>query len=77
MIQNSNANLSIFILIIQINESKTLTKHMLCECKYKLNGKKRNSKQNWNSYKCQYDCNSPKKHHVCGIDHIWNPSTWT
>ena len=29
---------------------------MLCECKYKLNGKKRNSKQNWNSYKCQYDC---------------------
>ena len=50
---------------------------MLCECKYKLNGKKRNSKQNWNSYKCQYDCNSPKKHHVCGIEHIWNPSTWT
>ena len=41
---------------------------MLCECKYKLNGKKRNSKQNWNSYKCQYDCNSPKKHHVLEND---------
>ena len=48
-----------------INEPKTLTKHISCECKCKFDGKKWNSDQCWN--KDQYRCQCKK--------HIWNPST--
>ena len=33
-------NLSVFNMITNKNESKTLTRHILCECKYRFNGKK-------------------------------------
>ena len=36
-----DADLSVFIMIIRINESKTLTKHISCECKCKFDGRKR------------------------------------
>ena len=39
-------------MITGINESKTLTKHILCECKCKFDGKKCNSDQLWNNDKC-------------------------
>ena len=35
-----------------INESKTLTKHISCECKSKFNRLKYNSNQGWNKDKC-------------------------
>ena len=35
-------NLSVFIIITRINESKTLTKHIPCQCKYKHDGTKYN-----------------------------------
>ena len=35
-----------------INESKTLTKHISCECKSKFNRRKCNSNQWWNKDKC-------------------------
>ena len=38
-------------MITGINESKTL-KHVSCECKCKLDGKKCNSNQWWNNDKC-------------------------
>ena len=31
-----------------LNESRTLTKHISCECKCKFNGRKRNLNQKWN-----------------------------
>ena len=43
------------------NESKTLTKHMSCECKCKFDDRKFNSNQKWNNDKCWCEC---KKHHV-------------
>ena len=43
-----NLNLSVFNMITGINESKALTKHMSCECKWKFDGKKCNSDQWWN-----------------------------
>ena len=43
------------------NESKTLTKHMSCECKCKFDDRKFNSNQKWNNDKCSCEC---KKHHV-------------
>ena len=58
--------------ITGINESKTLTKHISCECKCKFDGRKCNSSQWWNNDKCFCEC---KKHHICWKYYIWNPST--
>ena len=44
------------------NESKTLTKHISCECKRRFDGRKCNSDQWWNNDKGQCEC---KKHHIC------------
>ena len=55
-----------------INESKTLTKHISCECKCKSHGRKCNSDQWWNNDKCRCEC---KKPHVCEKDYICNPAT--
>ena len=38
--ETDNLNLSMFNMITEINESKTLTKHILCECKCKFDGRK-------------------------------------
>ena len=43
-------------MITGINESRTLTKHISCECKCKFDGRKCNSNQKWN--KGEYE--SPK-----------------
>ena len=47
--KTEDLNLSIFNIITGINESKTWTKHISCECKCKFDGKKCNSNQNWNN----------------------------
>ena len=60
-----------FNIITRINESKTLTKHISCECKCKFDGRKCNSDQWCNNDKCQCVC---KKRHVCEKDYIWNPA---
>ena len=39
-------------MITEINELNTLTKHLLCECKCKFDGRKCNSDQKWNKDKC-------------------------
>ena len=65
-------NLSVFNMFTGINESKTLTKHISCERKCKLDGTKCNSCQWWNNKKCRCEC---KKHHVCEKEYAWNPST--
>ena len=59
-------------MITVINESKTLTKHMSCECKCRFDVRKCNSDQWWNNDKCSCDC---KKGHVCEKDYVWNPAT--
>ena len=38
--KTEDLNLSVFNMITRINESKTLTKHISCECKYKFDGRK-------------------------------------
>ena len=42
-------NLCEFSMITGINELKKLTKHISCECKYRFDGRKRNSHQWWNN----------------------------
>ena len=61
--------LIVFIIITGINEPKTLTKHVWCECKCKFDGIKCKSNQWWNSDRCRCEC---KKIHVCEKDYIWN-----
>ena len=36
-------------MITGINESRTLAKHISCECKYIFDGRKCNSNQKWNN----------------------------
>ena len=61
-----------FNIITGINESKTLIKHISCECKYKVNGRKCNSNQQWNNDKCRCEC---KRHNICEKNNFWNPAT--
>ena len=63
---------SVFKKIIGINESKTLTKHLSCECKCRFDGENVIVKSMWNNDKCQCEC---KKHHICKKDYVWNPAT--
>ena len=53
-------------MITGIDESKTLTKHISCECKWTFDGGKINSCQWWNNEKRQREC---KKRHVCEKDY--------
>ena len=57
------------------HESKTLTKHLSCECKCKFDGRKCSSNQNWNNDKYLCECKNPKEHNMCEKDYIWNPAT--
>ena len=69
--KTEDLNLSIFNMIIGLNESKTLTKHISCQCKCKFDGRKCYSDQWWNNDKCRCECN---KHHVCDKNYVWNPA---
>ena len=61
---------SVFNVITRINESKTLTKHISCGCKYKFDGRICNSNQKQNNDKCRCDCANPGEHHVCEKNYI-------
>ena len=45
-------------------ESKTITKHISCNCKCKFDGKKCILSQKWNKDKCQCECKNPIKKRV-------------
>ena len=47
--KTEDLNLSVFNMITGINESKTLIKHLSCECKCRFDRKKCNSNQWWNN----------------------------
>ena len=50
---NRRFKLNMFNMITGINNSKTLTDHISCECKFKFDGRKCNSNQWWDNTKCQ------------------------
>ena len=54
-------------MISKINELKTLTKYISCECKCKFHKRKCNSNQKWNEDKCRSECKDLKEHHVCKL----------
>ena len=59
--KKEDLNLSVFNMIAGINESKTLTKHISCKCKCKLDGRTCNSDQ-WRNN--DERCCKCKKHRV-------------
>ena len=59
-------------MITNKNVAKTMTEHILCDCKSKFNSTACNSKQICNNKTCQYECNNL---HKCEKDYSWNPST--
>ena len=65
--KKEDLNLSVLNIITGINESKTLTKHISCECKCKLDGTKCNSNQWWNNNNCRCEC---KKRYMCEKDYV-------
>ena len=71
--KTEDLNLSVFIMVTGINESKSLTKHISCKCKCKFDGAKCKSNQWWNNNKCRCEC---KKHHICEKDYVWNPAAF-
>ena len=58
-------------MITEIDESKTLTKHITWKCKRKLNSRKCCSNQKGNNDKCRCEC---EKHNTCEKDYISNPA---
>ena len=56
-----------------INESKTLTKHISCECKCNFDGRSCNWDQSWNNDKRRCEC---EKGHVCKKDYVRNPASY-
>ena len=70
--KTEDLNLSVSNTITGMNESKTLTKHISCECKCKFHGTKCDPNQWWNNDKCQFEC---KKRHLCEADYVRNLST--
>ena len=70
--KTEDLNLSIFNMITGINESKSLTKHISCDCKCKFDRTKCKLNQWWNNDKCWWEC---KRHHICEKDYVWNLPT--
>ena len=60
-----DANVNVFNMVTRINESRTLTKRILCDCKCRFDGRKCNSNQKWNNSKCRCECKNPIKHRLC------------
>ena len=52
-------NLRVFNMIIGINQSRTLTKHISCKFECKFGGKKCNSNEKWNNNKCRCESKNP------------------
>ena len=61
-----------FSIVTEINESKTLTKHISFKCKCKFSREKCNSDQWRNNNNCWCKC---KKHHLSEKYYVWNPAT--
>ena len=71
--KTKNLNISVFNMITGINESKTLTKHISCKCKYKFDGRKCKSNPWWNNDKCRCEC----KNVICERHYVLNPATYS
>ena len=49
-----------------------MAENISCDCKFKINNTRYNSKQKWNSKTCQCECKNDRD---CEKDYSWNSST--
>ena len=70
--KTKSKNVKVFNMITKIQEAKTLTKHVSCDCKCRLNSTACNSNQKWNNKMGQWEC---KNYYKCKNYHSWNPAT--
>ena len=49
-------------MVTRMIESKTLTKHISCDCKCKFDGRKCNSNQKWNKNTSRCYCKKPTEY---------------
>ena len=73
--ETKDLNLHVFNMVIGINESKTLTRHISCKCECKFNGRKCNFNQKCYEDKCWCECKNSKEHHGCKKIYFFNPAT--
>ena len=64
----NNVTLKVFNMTKGINESKILIRLISCLCRCELYCSKCNSKQKWNSNKCQCECKESIKKYLCEKD---------
>ena len=67
--KTEDLDLSIFIMISEINESKTLTKHISCECECKFDGRK--CYQVKSGIRINFNVSVKISKNVCKKDYIW------
>ena len=56
--RTKDVNVIVFNIIKNKNETKTIVKHILYDCKWKFYGTALNSNQKWNNETCQCECKS-------------------
>ena len=64
--KTKHVNVQAFNMTKRINETKTLVKHISCDCQCKSDSTTCNSNKKWNNKKCQCDCEK---------SYSWNSST--
>ena len=71
-----NANMKVYNLLMQANETKHVLWHETCKCICQSTSAVCNSKQIWNSETCSCDCNEDfAAKMVYKKGYMWNPST--
>ena len=65
--KTKDVNVTVFNMIANINESKTLVKHISYDCKCKFSSATCNSNQKWNNETCHCECDN---HSMCKKDYI-------
>ena len=66
-----DVNVKVLNIITRTCKAKTLLKHILSDCKHKVNSTICSSSQKWNNEICRCEC---KSYGTCTEDYSWNPS---
>ena len=58
----------------RIDETRHMSWHETCTCKFKLDANVCNDTQRWNNDKCRFECKELIGKGMCDDRFIWNPS---
>ena len=73
--ESKKYKLKVFNSMPEVNETRFLVQHELCECKCGFNEGLCNSNHKWNHGECQCECKGSDDWGSYTNDHIWNLST--